>query len=156
MAFPKRTRSRDDPRDDRVEYVLDAVADPERQRLLETLSGLSEKWISVDGLIRRTRDCADGRADERFATAVRYVHLPMLANLGVVDYRPDEDRVAHRRARVADVLVTAVRAFAARENASQETVLAASRTDAHRRPTGIGPRSRGPSWEPTGAEPEGR
>ncbi|MFB6130863.1 MAG: hypothetical protein ABEJ28_08595 [Salinigranum sp.] len=107
MALP----SQNALRDDRVDYVFDAVADPDRRRLLEALSELPDEWIPVDALVRR----ATGEVDDRFAAAARYVHLPMLADLGVIDYRPTEDRVTHRRARVVDVLVTAARAFRDRE-----------------------------------------
>ena len=98
-------------RDDRVGYVLDALANPDRRHLLETLSDISEDGISVDALLRRATGDSGSGIDERFATAARYVHLPMLADLGVIDYHPSEERVAHRRARVVDVLVTAARAF---------------------------------------------
>ena len=111
MAFPSRNApTTDHARDDRVEYVLDAVANPDRRRLLETLSDLSDEWVAVDALLRSAAESEDS-VDGRFATTARNVHLPMLADLGVIDYRPEEGRVAHRRARVVDVLVTAARAF---------------------------------------------
>ena len=121
---PRNASTSDHERDDRVGYLLDVVTNPDRRRLLEALSELPDEWIAVDALLRRAADSEDA-PDGQFATAARYIHLPMLADLGVIDYRPDEGRVAHRRARVVDVLVTAARAFGRRGDG--ETVEADAR-----------------------------
>ncbi len=95
--------------------MVDALAHPRRRNVLEALSDLSADPVDFDTLVDRVSrlETGEGRTDpdrRQIATSLHHIHLPKLADIGVIVYDSRRRRVSHQRTRVADVLAVASRA----------------------------------------------
>ncbi|WP_129112715.1 DUF7344 domain-containing protein [Halegenticoccus tardaugens] len=112
MAAPKRQLAEDGGR----ESLARVLADRRRQHVVEALDSLDDD-VSLGTLVddiraRETRE-ADGRAVDRqtVALSLHHVHLPKLADAGVLAYDLKRKRVTRDRQRVSDLLRMAEDAY---------------------------------------------
>lgn len=73
------------------EAVFVALEDATRREVLRRLDP-DEGWIALGDLAERVAD--DPQDPDRLATALHHNHLPKLAECGIVEYDPLENRVA--------------------------------------------------------------
>lgn len=95
--------------DQALEQLGEVLAHPRRQRTLDALDALDGDRIALDDLAEAVaaREFDDGTV-HRVANALHHVHLPKLAESGVLAYdtgdrtvEPDRDRIGGLRAAAA-------------------------------------------------------
>lgn len=105
MAVNERTVStRSRGSDARVEQVAKVLTDARLRAVLDALSSMDDR-VHVDALAERLR--ARGHGDDDLAARLHHVHLPRLADIGVIAYDAAENCIEHQEWRVADLLSVA-------------------------------------------------
>jgi uncharacterized protein YqfB (UPF0267 family) len=94
----------------RVQRVQDVLGDPRRRSVLQELAALSTEEVSFETLADRVaqRDAMDR---DRIVHDLHHIHLPKLADLGVITYDAENRHITHHTCRVADVLALASEAL---------------------------------------------
>ncbi|WP_129113129.1 DUF7344 domain-containing protein [Halegenticoccus tardaugens] len=100
----------------RVDTMINALAHPRRRSVLEALSDLSDDPVDFETIVDRVQwleatDESDANR-RQIARSLHHVHLPKLADIGVIVYDSERRQITHQRTRVADVLAVASRAVA--------------------------------------------
>jgi hypothetical protein len=90
--------------DTRVEEVRKVLTDARLREVLDALSATDDR-VGLDALTERLRRRGHDRED--LAARLHHVHLPRLADVGVIAYDAAEGRIEHQEWRVADVLSVA-------------------------------------------------
>ncbi len=95
-------------RSGRIRTVSEVLTDERRIRALEALSEVSTSEVSLEALVDvvYAKECDEyGTADrEAIETSLHHVHVPKLADAGIVTYDAHEHIVAHQTGRVADLI----------------------------------------------------
>lgn len=87
----------------RVQHVRDVLGHPRRRGLLDELASLGSEHVRFETLVDRV--VSRGPSDrDAVASDLHHVHLPKLAELGVISYDTERRHVTHHTCRVADVL----------------------------------------------------
>ncbi|WP_455550171.1 DUF7344 domain-containing protein, partial [Halorubrum lacusprofundi] len=85
---------------DPTERMLAVLADQQRRRILQHLETSFDDRVSVSRLARAVAEMSTttktGDKVERAAIRLRHVHLPKLAEAGLVDYDPNSRSVLYR------------------------------------------------------------
>jgi hypothetical protein len=95
---------------DRIQRVRDVLGDPRRRSALQELSTLADDEVNFETLVDRlaAREAVDR---DRLAGNLHHIHLPKLADLGVITYDAETREITHHTCRVADVLALASEAL---------------------------------------------
>ncbi|MFC4357677.1 hypothetical protein ACFO0N_06905 [Halobium salinum] len=91
--------------DARVDQVAKVLTDARLREVLDALSSMDDR-VHLDALAERLRARGHDDCDD-VAARLHHVHLPRLADIGVIAYDAAENRVEHQEWRVADVLSVA-------------------------------------------------
>lgn len=94
----------------RVQRVQEVLADPHRRNVLRELAALAGEDVRFERLVERIAQY-ESEDSERIASDLHHIHLPKLANLGVITYDPATRHITHHTCRVADVLSLASEAL---------------------------------------------
>lgn len=94
----------------RVQRVQEVLGNPQRRSVLQELASLAGDEVSFETLADRVaqREPLDR---DRVASDLHHIHLPKLADLGVITYDVNSQRITHHTCRVADVLALASEAL---------------------------------------------
>jgi hypothetical protein len=95
---------------DRIKRVQDVLGDPRRRSVLQELSALADEDVDFETLVDRVAQREPGERD-RLASDLHHIHLPKLADLGVITYDAKRRDITHHTCRVADVLALASEAL---------------------------------------------
>lgn len=101
-------------RSGRIRTVSEVLTDERRIRTLEALSEVPTSEVSLETLVDvvHAEECDEyGTADrEAIETSLHHVHVPKLADAGIVVYDASERVVAHQTGRVADLIAATQKA----------------------------------------------
>ncbi|EJN58736.1 hypothetical protein HSB1_32140 [Halogranum salarium B-1] len=90
--------------------MQDVLGDPRRRRVLRELADLPTEQVDFETLADRVAQTAPTDR-ERLASDLHHIHLPKLADLGVITYDAKHRTITHHTCRVADVLALASEAL---------------------------------------------
>jgi len=94
---------------DPTERMLAVLADQQRRRILQHLETSFDDRVSVSRLARAVAEMSTttktGDKVERAAIRLRHVHLPKLAEAGLVDYDPNSRSVRYRQCADAEAVL---------------------------------------------------
>jgi hypothetical protein len=90
--------------------VQEVLGNPHRRSVLQELAALAGEEVSFETLADRVaqRESLDR---DRVASDLHHIHLPKLADLGVITYNANTQHITHHTCRVADVLALASEAL---------------------------------------------
>lgn len=72
--------------DEELDELLRILANPIRREIVQQLSNEKDDVVTIEGLRGALGDGNDGRvAGDEVISALYHIHLPMLANTGIVD-----------------------------------------------------------------------
>lgn len=100
-----------------IDQTLQLLADQHRRTVLLHLMENGKEPIALDELVREMRERNLGRGDgqreppRRIATQLHHVHLPKLANGGLVEYDSRSKTVRYQSDTLAEAVLQALVAF---------------------------------------------
>ncbi|WP_245549728.1 winged helix-turn-helix domain-containing protein [Natronococcus occultus] len=86
-----------------TDEVLRVLANARRREIVSVLEALDDNWITVDELARAVSTTGDEWRGE-----LHHVHLPMLRDLGIVDYDRHGETVRYYRCDLVSSVLEAV------------------------------------------------
>ncbi|WP_139246539.1 DUF7344 domain-containing protein [Halogranum amylolyticum] len=90
--------------------MQEVLSDPRRRSILQELAALADEEVSFETLVDRVAKQEPVDRD-RLASDLHHIHLPKLADLGVITYDAQSRNITHHTCRVADVLALASEAL---------------------------------------------
>lgn len=90
----------------RIDRVRDVLSDPRRRLVLQELADHPTENIDFETLVGRMCE-SNPTTRTQLASDLHHIHLPKLADLGVITYDTERRYITHRTCRVADVLALA-------------------------------------------------
>ncbi|MFU8868346.1 ArsR family transcriptional regulator [Natronococcus sp.] len=88
--------------------VLRALASTRRREIVSVLEAFDENWITVDELARAVSAAGDETGDDEWIGELHHVHLPMLRDVGLVDYDRHGETVRYYRCDLVSSVLEAV------------------------------------------------
>lgn len=88
--------------------VLRVLASARRREIVSVLEAFDENWVTVDELARAVSATGDETADGEWFGELHHVHLPMLRDIGLVDYDRHGGTVRYYRCDLVSSVLEAV------------------------------------------------
>lgn len=92
-----------------VDRYLAALANRNRRLVVTVLSESGDNWLDEAEVIDRLRDETQGTPDRMWRIELRHEHCPTLADLGIIEYDRENERLRYTGSRAVSELLDTVR-----------------------------------------------
>ena len=91
-----------------VNDLLRILADPRRREIVSALETYEDNWTDVDTLHGSLLTTSGKTNSSNWETEIRHVHLPMLEDVGLIDYDGYSETIRYYRCDLVSDLLDAI------------------------------------------------